>query len=280
MTLQELLVELNYLSDIEQVVQSKLIKDEKKIREIADTAYVGDDCSFELCKRMPLTRLAVVTYLLLRKYDEYAAKGIPEKIIFDTFRDVSVRADLYYNKTGKVGISKEDVIWFRHIININIFKIGVLQFQPFEMVYLDEETIGEPYMTFEREQKEVLPTGAPVINCHIQYGADLSSQMVGQSMKDAERFFREYFPQVQYKAFLCYSWLLYPPMVSNLPKQSKIRGFAEKFSIIGSCDDSEQAVENLFENGNFTVLPKATSLQKMAAEKKKLLGFACGIIEI
>ncbi len=52
-------------------------------------------------------------------------------------------------------------------MNVSIFKISSLQFQPFEMIYLDEETIGEPYMAFTKEQKESLPNGLPVINCHI-----------------------------------------------------------------------------------------------------------------
>ena len=43
-------------------------------------------------------------------------------------------------------------------LNVVIFKIGSLQFQPFEMIYLDEETIGEPYMTFSKEQKEINDT--------------------------------------------------------------------------------------------------------------------------
>ena len=134
MTLETMMSELHYTNDIEQAILRKIRKDEKLIDEIAETAYHGED--FNLCKRMPSTRLSVVTYLLLRKYDDYKAKGISDSIIFDTFRDVSLRAKLYYKKTGKVGISKEDVIWFRHIMNVVIFKIGALQFQPFEMIYL------------------------------------------------------------------------------------------------------------------------------------------------
>ena len=144
MTLETMMSELHYTNNIVQAVLQKIRKDEKLIDEIAATAYHGEN--FNLCKRMPLTRLSVVTYLLLSKYNDYKAKGISDNIIFDTFRDVSLRAKLYYKKTGKVGISKEDVIWFRHIMNVVIFKIGVLQFQPFEMIYLDEETIGEPYI--------------------------------------------------------------------------------------------------------------------------------------
>jgi len=43
------------------------------------------------------------------------------------------------------------------------------------MIYLDEETIGEDYMVYSETQKRALPKGTPVINCHIQEGADLSA---------------------------------------------------------------------------------------------------------
>ena len=280
MTLETMISELHYTSDIEQAVLQKIRKDEKLIEKIAEIAYYGENFDFALCRRMPLTRLAVVTYLLLRKYDDYKAKEVPNSIIFDTFRDVSLRAKMYYEKTGRVGISKGDVIWFRHIMNVVIFKIGALQFQPFEMMYLDEETIGEPYITFTKEQKEALPAGAPVINCHIQQDADLSPEAVDASFHSAKQFFSTHF-SIQYKAFLCYSWLLYPPMVENLSLKSNIKQFAANFAIIGACDDSEQAMEYLFRHGTKRKLPaNATTLQKLAFEHIELFGFACGIIVI
>lgn len=281
MTLEKMMSQLHYVSDIEQAVLQKIHKDEKFIDEISATAYHGEDLDFTLNRRMPLTRLAVVTYLLLKKYDDYRAMEIPDGIILDTFRDVSLRANLYYEKNGKVGISKEDVVWFRHIMNVGIFKIGALQFQPFEMLYLDEETIGEPYMTFTKEQKETLPNGTPVLNCHIQQGADLSPQSVDASFQDAKLFFSKHFQSVQYKAFLCYSWLLYPPMLMELSEESNIKRFADNFSIIGCCHDTDQAIENIFGHEIRKELPdSATSLQKLAAKHLELFGFACGVISV
>ena len=278
LSLNKLLEELSFLSEIEVAVKKRI--SEKTIAEIAASAYSGEDFNFALCRRMPMTRLTVITFLLLQKYGEYKAKGVSDRIIFDTFKDVSLRARLYYIRTGKVGISKEDVIWFRHIMNVNIFKIGSLQFQPFEMVYLDEETIGEPYMTFDTEQKTKLPSGTPVINCHIQQGADLTPCIVQQSMDGAKSFFQTHFREKHFLAFLCYSWLLYPPMTKQLSMQSNIRLFAKRFSIIGYCDDSTQAKSYLFEDRQRPDADKMTSLQKMAVNHTERFGFACGIISL
>ena len=87
MTLETMMSELHYTNNIVQAVLQKIRKDEKLIDEIAATAYHGEN--FNLCKRMPLTRLSVVTYLLLSKYNDYKAKGISDNIIFDTFRGVN-----------------------------------------------------------------------------------------------------------------------------------------------------------------------------------------------
>ena len=280
MTLDTMLAELRFGREIETAVLQKIRKNEKEIEAISKTAYQGEDYNFSLCRRMPLTRLAVVTYLLPGKYDDYRAQGTPEELILDTFRDVSLRANLYYEKTGRVGISKGDVIWFRHIMNGVIFKIGSLQFQPFEMIYLDQETVGEPYMTFTAEQKEALPAGASVINCHIQQGADLRPEAIDGTLQRARRFFSEHFP-AKFKAFLCYSWLLYPPMVRSLPSASNIKQFADRFTVIGTVNDPEQAREYLFGQGRRGGFPSnATTLQKLASEHIDLFGFACGIINI
>lgn len=280
MILEKLLSGLHFEIVIEEAVNRKIKKDMRFIKEIANTAYSGDNLSFSLCNRKPLTRLVVVIYLLTQKYAEYKALGVSDDIILDTFGDVSLRANLFFKKSGKIGLKKDDVIWFRHIMNVCIFKIGALQFQKFEMQYLDEATIGEAYMAFEEIQKTRLPNGSPVINCHIQRDADISAVSVEASFARAKVFFAECFPAIRYKAFLCYSWLLYPPMLKRLPEESNIRQFAERFTIIGSCEDSEQAMENLFDNGKPNVSQKPTSLQKMAIDHKDILGFGCGIILI
>ena len=166
-------------------------------------------------------------------------------------------------------------------MNVDIFKIGCLQFQPFRMIYLDEETVGEPYMSFTEEQKKSLPVGSLVLNCHIQQGADLSPESVDFSFQTAKSFFMVCFPKEQYKAFLCYSWLLYQPMLKRLSEDSNIKQFAGRFSIIGACSDSEQAREFLFRDGTRKeISAKATFLQKLALKHPTELGFACGVITI
>lgn len=96
MTLESLLPQLEFEPVVEEAVKHKIAKSRRQIEIIAETAYGSNDLDFPLCKRMPLTRLAVVTYLLAQKYTDYKSIGAAESIILDTFRDVSHRANLYY----------------------------------------------------------------------------------------------------------------------------------------------------------------------------------------
>lgn len=269
MDFEDLLAALRFSPVAKQAVREQISSD--RIRMIAQTAYAGTVPDFPLVKQPAEIRLATVVYLLQQKYLAYHEKGVPDAIIFDTFRDVTSRTDLHYQKYGEIGITDEDVIWFRHIMNVNLFKIGSLQYQPFEMIYLDEETIGEPYMDFPENYKRLLPPGTPVINCHIPTGADLHYDAVGSSLNTAKECFAAWFPQVHFKAFLCYSWLLYPPMLNSLPPASNIRRFGDRFTILGTCCDAEQAMENIQPDAQ-------TLLTRLAKENKALFGFGCGVI--
>ena len=99
MTLEKLLSGLHFEIVIEEAVNRKIRKDMRFIKEIANTAYSGDNLSFSLCNRKPLTRLVVVIYLLTQKYAEYKALGVSDDIILDTFGDVSLRANLFFKKS-------------------------------------------------------------------------------------------------------------------------------------------------------------------------------------
>lgn len=265
MTPERLMSRLNYPSETAQAVMDTLRVD---VSQMAEEAYRGE--AFPLCQSAPLLRLAVVTHLLSEKFRDYQQRGIPDQVIWDTFQDVPLRAELYHRRTGEIGISEDDVIWFRHIMNGGIFQIGPLQYQPFQMIYLDKETVGVDYMRYSQTQKKVLPPGSPVLNVHIPKGTDLSPGAVEASMEEAQKFFSIHFPRAAYRGFLCYSWLLYPPMVDHLAETSHIRQFAKRFSILSSCADPEQARENLISG--------ESTLYKLSCETPEMLGFSCGVI--
>lgn len=71
--LENIISELHFIGDVEKAILQKISRDKKSIEKISKTAYQGEKLNFALCRRMPLTRLSVVIYLLTSKYEEYRA---------------------------------------------------------------------------------------------------------------------------------------------------------------------------------------------------------------
>ena len=261
-------------------VRAFVRRNAKRMYALANEAYQGETSDFPICKLKPLSRLAVLIWKMEEIWQKYQAAGVDRKVFVDSANDIALRARIYFEKTGKVGLSKQDCIWLRHLVNGQIFKLGVLQFQPYQMLYLDVNDKGETWFNYVDGIKERLPEGRPVLNVHIQKGADLSPEKVTESFSLARTFFREYFTEMQFDAFVCFSWLLDPFLGRILPVESRIVRFGSIFEIIGWAKDNNQAVERIFgkrwrKKSDF---PQDTSLQKAALKHLKDLQYTCGII--
>lgn len=278
--IEDILSKLNIENNVSDQIYTYISNHFSMVEKTAQEAYNGEIPAFKLCRRKPFTRLAVVCFKLIDLKQRYLEKGIPDQIFVDTIQDVKLRQELYFQKTGTIGLDREAVIWFRHLFNMHIFKLNGLQFQLFHMVYLDGQTIGEEYMTFSQEQKEKLPEGTPVINVHVQCFADISPAVCDQSFSAAFDFFHKFFPEHKFKAFICYSWLLFSGNQSLMGKQSNILKFAQRFEIISEVNDNEQAIYNIYGKRyrRRADYPVKTSLQKNALKKLSHLGYGCGVI--
>lgn len=237
--------------------------------------------SFDVMRRKPFTRLAIICALLPGLHQCFVDANIPRQVWLDSIDDIRLRALLYFEKTGKVGLSKNDARWLRHLMGFKLFKIGSLQFQPFEMLYLDKDGIGRDFMRFTDEQKRRLPSGTPVLNTHIQNGADLRPEALRATFAQARDFFRHYFSSQDFKAFITYTWLLYPGLNKILPAESKILQFAEMWDVVSVVDDKTQALERIFGGRcrRKADYPQESSLQRLALKRMDALGYALGVIE-
>jgi hypothetical protein len=248
---------------------------------VASKAYAAKDGDFDILRRKPFTRLVMVCALLPGLKQGFVDAGMPGQVWLDSIDDIRLRARLYFEKTGKVGLSKNDARWYHRLISFRLFKIGSLQFQPFEMLYLDKEGIGEDFMRFSEEQKLRLPPGTPVLNTHIQHGADLHPEALQATFAQARDFFRRYFPSQDFKAFITYTWLLYPGLNGVLPTDSKILQFAGMWDVVSVVDDQTQALERIFGGRRRCKAdyPQESSLQRAVLQHMDALGYALGVIQ-
>lgn len=251
-----------------------------RMDNLAKSAYESDTRDFPICRLNPLGRLAVLIWKLAEIRRNYEALGVNPEIIADTFSDIALRQRLFFQHTGKVGLDRADCDWLRHLVNAQIFKLGVLQYQPTRMFYLETYENGSPFFVISEAQKARLLVGTPVLNVHIQAGADLEPVCVAESFQMARDFFTKVFPETHFRAMVCYSWLLHSGLQDLLPPGGRILRFAAHFEVVSETGDNKQAVERIF--GRFyrrkADFPQQTSLQRAAYRDLSKLGYSLGII--
>lgn len=78
------------------------------------------------------------------------------------------------------------------------------------------------------EWEPILQQADNVITMHIPPVGRMDFDAVGASIREAMRFWKMYFPERSYKAFICHSWLFDNQLSELLPPDSNIRLFQEE----------------------------------------------------
>lgn len=114
-------------------------------------------------------------------------------------------------------------------------------------------------------------TGARALSLHIPAGADLSRASLCASLRAADAFFAEFFPQFDGTEKYCDSWLLSPVLPALLPQDSHILQFQSGFEIVRHDPSSSAALDWIFPNGSLPPerLPEGTLLQKKVKAQNK-----------
>ncbi|MFC5003735.1 acyltransferase domain-containing protein [Dactylosporangium cerinum] len=73
--------------------------------------------------------------------------------------------------------------------------------------------------------------GDTAIGLHIPDSGPLTAEAVDASLDEARAFFPRHFPDEQYTAFSCGSWLLDPQLLEYLPEDSNIVRFQRRFEL-------------------------------------------------
>ena len=129
----------------------------------------------------------------------------------------------------------------------------------------------------KNEWDKVLSPGDPVISVHIPATGSLSPEKIDESLQAATHFFRTYYPDYEYKAFVCYSWLMDPQLVDLLGPDSNISKFNMRFQKVTGKSNGNNVFNFVFlkPDMNFSLeeLPENTRLEK-ALKKHYLDGKA------
>lgn len=228
--------------------------------------------NWKICLKLnPMMKLSLVFAFLPTVWDRYTEKGIGEDIFFETMSDIKIWIDDYKKRTGKDGL--DELNWIMHHMNLDIFKIGRLQFQKYFYSF------KQPY---EKDGDKTC-LADKILFVHIPRGEKLDIEECEKSFEKASRFFEKYFPEYPNRKFFCHSWLLYSGNKNFMNENSNILKFSGLFINIKEHENPqspylyifgvEKSNDDLFKMkkrtgsyGYIDCLPQKSSLQKSAVK--------------
>lgn len=199
----------------------------------------------------------------------YEERGLSKELFEDNIRDIEVWAEDFRSKSGKRGISPCNFQWIEDILELNIIKLGRLQFEVL--------SAASPFFS------EDLPFESETLylNVHIRAKEDFSPMFCDASYERAASFYRDMGYRFCRICFLCDSWLLNPDLQHLLSPESNILHFRSRYTVFSRNDQSRQTEERVFGflSDDPSSYPENTSLQrnlKSALSKGHIFGTARG----
>ena len=157
--------------------------------------------------------LLMQLYFLEAAKKQYAERGIPDEIFYDTMHDIVRWTDTCHELTGR--LCQSELLWLRLHLTLRLFKLGRLQFcmQEFDKAYPD---FG-------------IKSGDRFLDVHIPAEGPLDIGECEKSFRAAIEFFAKFFPEFEYKYFSCFSWLLDETLLKYIKPDSNIIRFGRLF---------------------------------------------------
>jgi hypothetical protein len=188
-------------------------------------------------------------------------RGVPADVSRRTLADLGRNMAVHRRRHGTAGVQSPR--WLTHHFRGELYQLGRLQFER-----------GRPGQRTARRLAaaglDVTP-GTPCLNLHIpDFLGPLSPAACDRSLALARDFFALHYPEEEYRAALCHSWLLDPQLKRYLPEDSNVVRFQERFRV--APEDTEPAdtepVQFVFGDPELPVesLPRRTSVERAVGD--------------
>ena len=236
---------LNLDDELKKKVIDLAQKDKVNLLSLADKCNSGNFSCLKF--KSDLVRLAVAAFCLNDTKEQYDRLGISDNIFVDTMSDINIWCENNNNRGLK------NIGWIKNHLSCEIFRLGRLQFQLYEC---KNPTLNYSKLPFK--------FGDRLIYIHIPQGERLDLSSCIESIKKANVFFKQFFPDFEYKYYFCESWLLYENNKDFMTESSNIIQFMSLFDIAYSIHYENQAIERIFgkKHRNINKYPESTTLQK------------------
>ena len=123
------------------------------------------------------------------------------------------------------------------------------------------------------EYEKVLGQGDAVLSVHIPVEGELSVVACRESYERAKEIFSRFFPSLDIKGFVCYSWMMSPELREYMKPGARVLGFASQYIRFPIHTEGEDVLNFVFylRFKTYADLPEDTSLQR-ALKKLYLSG--------
>lgn len=184
---------------------------------------------------------------------QHDALGIADEISVDTLSDLGLHLRHYHRMYDGFGF--EEPAWMGlHFAGL-LFRLGRLQFE-----------LGTWRVPVHESASCPLALGDPILDVHIPELGPLTPGACDDSVERAKEFFGSFFPDFDFHAFGCWSWLLDPQLAEYLEPGSNIMRFQHRFHGVRTAERHDgSAVKFVFRRHPDTPLgelPRQTLLQR------------------
>ena len=210
----------------------------------------------------------------------YKKNNWPQKMFDEISKDFTLWIDIMKRDLGCLGLTPRIFYWVKGCIDGSIKQFGRLQandiheFNCQESFYRDANGQLSRHLIDEEvaNKEKVLSYKDPTINIHIPGSGPLNYIDCIKSIKEMVDFSKKYHPDYDYKAIVCYSYLLDKQFEKILKKDSNILKFQKLGHVfpLTCVSQTNEVVWRVFgksnNDKNYANLPKATSMQRAVAQ--------------
>lgn len=112
--------------------------------------------------------------------------------------------------------------------------------------------------------KTVIKRGDVLLSVHIPVDGDFSREACRESYERAKEVFARFFPDIDVKGFVCYSWMMSPELRFHMKPTSRVLGFASPYAKFPIHTEGEDVLNFVFylKFKTYEDLAEDTSLQR------------------
>ena len=163
----------------------------------------------------------------------YRTSNWPEESLQEILTDLKCWEPVMLRDLGYLGLSPRLFIWAQACLNGEVKQFGRLQCNDIHLfalklsLYRQADGSLKEFPAFQKGNPSSpdLTFGDKTINVHIPASGPLKADECMASFRRMSRFCQEFYPDYDYKAIVCYSWLLDPQFKEFLPETSNLVQF-------------------------------------------------------